>query len=87
MLSRIIARSPFYSHVSASLDGLVTIRAHRSEEICIQVFEESLDVNTSARYLVISLSLWFTSWLDSLGTIYVACVTFTCVYLRNGNGW
>ena len=79
-----LAHSPVLSHVAASLDGLVTIRAHRSEENCLQVFEEALDVHTSARYLVLSLSNWFTSWLDLIGSFYVACVTFACVGLRNG---
>ena len=79
-----LARSPVFSHVSASLDGLTTIRAHQSQNICLDVFQEYLDVNTSARYLVLALSYWFISWLDLIGAFYVACVTFTCVSLRNG---
>jgi ATP-binding cassette subfamily C (CFTR/MRP) protein 4 len=74
------------SHLSSSLTGLITIRAHQSQEICQRAFDDAQDVNTSARFIFIATSRWFAVWMDLIGAIYIACVTFTCVSLpANGN--
>ena len=75
------ARSPVFTHLSSSLAGLITIRAHQSQDLCQRVFDEAQDINTSARFLLMSTSRWFGVWLDLIASTLVMCVTFTCILL------
>lgn len=77
----ISARSRVLSHLSSSMTGLITIRAHQSQDICQFVFDEAQDTNTSARFMFIATNRWFAIWMDLIGVIYISCVTYTCVSL------
>jgi hypothetical protein len=63
------------------MTGLITIRAHQSQDICQFVFDEAQDTNTSARFMFIATNRWFAIWMDLIGAIYISCVTYTCVSL------
>jgi len=67
--------------LSSSLTGLITIRAHKSQELCQRVFDEAQDINTSARFLLMATIFWFGVWLDLIASTLIMCVTFTCVSL------
>ena len=79
------ARSPVFTHLSSSLVGLTTVRAHQSQVIFQRVFDEAQDVHSSAWYMFLATTRWFGIWLDWICVTYVACVTFTCVNLRDCN--
>ena len=64
--------------------GLTTVRAHKSQSICRQVFDQSQDTHSSAWYMFLATNRWFGMWLDWMCITYVACVTFACVFLRYG---
>ncbi|KAK9869557.1 hypothetical protein WA026_003310 [Henosepilachna vigintioctopunctata] len=68
-------KSPVFSYVSASIDGVTTIRALRSEARLIPQFDRHQDVHTSAAYLAISCSPAFGLWLDLL------CTSFVCIII------
>lgn len=70
-----------FTHLSSSLAGLITIRAHQSQELCQRVFDEAQDINSSARFLSMATNRWFGIWLDLIGSTLIACVIFTCVSL------
>ncbi|XP_052861311.1 probable multidrug resistance-associated protein lethal(2)03659 [Anopheles cruzii] len=72
-----ITRSPIYSHLSASLSGLSTIRAFGAEKVLVHEFDSHQDLNSSAFYLFISTSRAFGFYLDVFCVIYIAIVTLT----------
>nr|WEU39104.1 NIES ABC protein [Daphnia magna] len=74
-------RSPVFTHLSSSLIGLTTLRAHRCEVIFQTIFDECQDVHTSAWYMFLSTTRWFGIWLDWICVIYVGCVTYACLAL------
>ncbi|XP_045033102.1 ATP-binding cassette subfamily C member 4 isoform X3 [Daphnia magna] len=76
-------RSPVFTHLSSSLVGLTTLRAHRCEVIFQTIFDECQDVHTSAWYMFLSTTRWFGIWLDWICVIYVGCVTYACLALRD----
>ncbi|KAJ8951068.1 hypothetical protein NQ318_003766, partial [Aromia moschata] len=77
-----ITKSPVFSHVSSSLNGIVTIRASKAEDVLINEFDEHQDVHTSAWYLTITCMVSFGLWLDTICVIFVFCVTFSFIILH-----
>ncbi|KAJ8979912.1 hypothetical protein NQ317_005348 [Molorchus minor] len=78
-----ITKSPVFSHVTSSLNGITTIRASKAEEVLIHEFDHHQDAHTSAWYLTITCIVAFGLWLDIVCVIFVACVTFSFVVLTN----
>uniref|UniRef100_A0A182NJ65 Multidrug resistance-associated protein lethal(2)03659 n=1 Tax=Anopheles dirus TaxID=7168 RepID=A0A182NJ65_9DIPT len=80
-----ITRSPIYSHLSASLSGLSTIRAFGAEQVLVHEFDSHQDLHSSAFYLFISTSRAFGFYLDVFCVIYIAIVTLT-FFIRGDSG-
>ncbi|KAF4519663.1 hypothetical protein B566_EDAN005000 [Ephemera danica] len=70
-----VTKSPIYTHISASLQGLATIRAFEAQPILETQFDNHVDFNSSAWYLFISISRSFGYWLDMICSGYIALVT------------
>lgn len=80
------ARSPIYSHLAATLNGLSTIRAFEAEKILAMEFDNHQDLNTSAYYLFIASARAFGFWLDSVLVIYIAIVVLSFFLMGNSGG-
>uniref|UniRef100_A0A4W6CXA6 ATP-binding cassette, sub-family C (CFTR/MRP), member 4 n=1 Tax=Lates calcarifer TaxID=8187 RepID=A0A4W6CXA6_LATCA len=77
-------RSPVFSHLSSSLQGLWTIRAFRAEERLKEAFDAHQDLHSGAWFLFLMTSRWFALRLDSICSIFITLTTFGCVLLRDG---
>lgn len=80
------ARSPIYSHLSASLNGLTTIRSFGAQPILIKEFDKIQDNHSSAFYLFISTSRAFGFWLDLFCVMYIAVVTVSFLLFEGEGG-
>ncbi|GJQ74461.1 hypothetical protein Trydic_g21331 [Trypoxylus dichotomus] len=69
-----IAKSPVLSHLGATLNGIATVRATRSEEILKNDFDNHQNVHTSAWYLTISCMAGVGLWLDILCVLFLFCI-------------
>jgi ATP-binding cassette, subfamily C (CFTR/MRP), member 4 len=69
--------------VCASLIGLTTLRAHQTEKAFQKMFDDKQDLHSGSWYMFIASYGWFATWLDWICNVYVACITFTCVALRD----
>ncbi|XP_041637493.1 multidrug resistance-associated protein 4 [Cheilinus undulatus] len=76
-------RSPVFSHLSSSLQGLWTIRAFGAEERFQKDFDSHQDLHSGAWFLFLTTSRWFALRLDGLCAIFVTITTFGCLLLRN----
>lgn len=77
-------RSPIFSHVNASLQGLSTIRAFKAENMLKHEFHEFQDFNTSCWYLFASGSQCLALWVDMVCLFYITFVTYSFLVLSNG---
>lgn len=75
------ARSPLFSHLTASLQGLSTIRAFGARSILEKEFDHIQDNHSSAAFLFIACSRTFAFWLDVKCTIYVGFVILSFLFI------
>ncbi|XP_066090519.1 ATP-binding cassette sub-family C member 4 [Saccopteryx bilineata] len=74
-------RSPVFSHLSSSLQGLWTIRAYRTEERFQELFDAHQDLHSEAWFLFLTTSRWFALRLDAMCAIFVIIVAFGSLIL------
>ncbi|XP_048482044.1 ATP-binding cassette sub-family C member 4 [Plutella xylostella] len=72
-----VTRSPVFSHLNATLQGITTIRAFGAQEALIREFDNHQDLHSSAWFLFIASSRAFGFWLDLVCVIYIAIVTLS----------
>ncbi|XP_030838231.1 multidrug resistance-associated protein 4 isoform X2 [Strongylocentrotus purpuratus] len=78
-----ITRSPVFSHLSASLQGLVTIRAFKVQEDFTKQFDLHQNTHTRTWFLFISSTCWFGIVLDWMAITFLAIVAFSCIILSD----
>ncbi|XP_054726613.1 probable multidrug resistance-associated protein lethal(2)03659 [Anastrepha obliqua] len=81
-----VTRSPIYSHLSASLNGLPTIRAFGAQKMLISEFDNYQDLHSSGYYMFLVTSRAFGYWLDCLCALYIAVITLSFFILSPDNG-
>lgn len=86
-LSCVAARSPIFSHLSSSLQGLWTIRAFGAQETEACLWCTYLIPHAEAWFLFLMTSRWFAFRLDSICSVFIALATFGCILFRNGEKW
>uniref|UniRef100_A0A8D3BPW0 Multidrug resistance-associated protein 4 n=1 Tax=Scophthalmus maximus TaxID=52904 RepID=A0A8D3BPW0_SCOMX len=77
-------RSPVFSHLSSSLQGLSTIRAFKVQQRFQQMFDKYQDLHSEAWFLFLTTSRWFAVRLDGICSVFVTITAFGCIYLRDG---
>lgn len=63
-------------HLSASLQGLITIRAAKLEDRLIKEFDNHQDIHSSVFYLSSLSIIGFGFWIDFLTIILIMSVLF-----------
>nr|XP_012230280.1 PREDICTED: probable multidrug resistance-associated protein lethal(2)03659 [Linepithema humile] len=82
-----IARSPVFTHLNATLNGLTTIRAYCAQEILKREFDKLQDVHTSTVYMYIVTSTAFGFFLDIFCFLFTTIVIFTfLLFSQNFSG-
>ena len=69
-----ISRTPVFAHLSASLDGVATIRAFKVESDFERKFDEQQDVHSTAYFAFMSMCLWTVRCMDWLGLFVVGLI-------------
>jgi ATP-binding cassette subfamily C (CFTR/MRP) protein 4 len=80
----ILARSSVFAHISATIQGLTTIRALNAEKILIREFDNHQDYHTSAFHLYLAMFSSFGFWADVMGVLYNGLVIFGFFLIKSG---
>ncbi|KAJ8878175.1 hypothetical protein PR048_022642 [Dryococelus australis] len=79
-----ITRSPVFSHLSSSINGLSTIRSRGAQEMSCNAFDNYQDKHTSSWYLFVASNTAFGLWLDNASNLFIAAITFTFLLSPEG---
>ncbi|XP_072399246.1 probable multidrug resistance-associated protein lethal(2)03659 [Diabrotica undecimpunctata] len=77
-----VTRSPVFTHLSASLQGLTTIRAFKAQEILKNEFDNYQNLNSAAYFLYFSCARTFGYWLDFFCLIYFTMVLASLIFIE-----
>ncbi|XP_065902912.1 ATP-binding cassette sub-family C member 4-like isoform X2 [Dysidea avara] len=78
-----LARSPLYSHISATIQGLTTIRAYKEQTRFMNKLHFYSDEHSKAWYTKLSAAQWFGIRLDMIGVVFVTLVMFCSIPLAD----
>ncbi|XP_076324296.1 LOW QUALITY PROTEIN: ATP-binding cassette sub-family C member 5-like [Tachypleus tridentatus] len=81
-----VTRSPIYSHISASADGLATICAYQKQEDFVEKFCQLVDTHSSPHYLYHSSIRWLGCRMDALSVVIILVITVLVVVLEKEVG-
>ncbi|RZC37765.1 ABC tran and/or MMR HSR1 domain containing protein [Asbolus verrucosus] len=79
-----ITRAPVFSHVSASMYGLPTIRSANAQNMIINEFDSLQDQHSSSWFLFIASSEAFGFYLDIISALFLTIVTYQFLILDDG---
>ncbi|XP_074031101.1 probable multidrug resistance-associated protein lethal(2)03659 isoform X1 [Leptinotarsa decemlineata] len=78
-----VTRSPIYTHLSASLQGLTTIRAFKAQEILKKEFDKYQNLNSAAFYMYLAATRTFGFWLDLNCVVYISSVLIVLLFVKS----
>lgn len=74
-----ITRSPVYSHLTATIQGLKVIRSYHAEQMCSAEFLSHVDNSTRVYYLHMIANRWAAIRFDWISIGFLALVTFLSI--------
>lgn len=78
-----ICRSPVFSHLSASLSGISTIRARGLQDVVTREFDNLQDVHSAVWQLTMASNTALGLWLDCVSCCFLTTVAFSFIFLQN----
>ncbi|XP_050502062.1 probable multidrug resistance-associated protein lethal(2)03659 isoform X2 [Diabrotica virgifera virgifera] len=77
-----INRSPVYSHLTASLQGLTTIRAFKAQDILAVEFDNLQNIHSAAFFMYLGATRTFAFWLDFFCVVYIGLVLVALLVVK-----
>lgn len=74
-------RSPVFSHLTATINGLATIRARNIQGKLANEFDNLQDVHSAVWQLTSAANTACGLWMDCISSAFVATVTFSFIIL------
>lgn len=78
-----VTRSPIYADFSATIEGLVTLRAYKLEHSVTKFFQQQIDENAKAWFSFLMCSRWLGIRLDLETAVILSFVSIVSVALRD----
>mmetsp|Transcript_30166 Transcript_30166/g.39742 ORF Transcript_30166/g.39742 Transcript_30166/m.39742 type:complete len:1367 (-) Transcript_30166:180-4280(-) len=77
-----VSRSPIYSLISETLDGITTIRAFGQQPRFMEDFFKKMDCNSRSYFLWLAVCRWLGYWLDMLVVLMIGGTAFISVVIN-----
>jgi hypothetical protein len=77
-----LARSPVYSYLSSSLQGVPIIRAYGAAESCVREFAQYLDNHSRVYSVMLALNRWSGMHIECVVAGFVGFLAFSILLLH-----
>jgi ATP-binding cassette subfamily C (CFTR/MRP) protein 4 len=78
----LLARSPIYSHLSASIQGVPMIRSYRAQQTCIRDFSRCLDEHSRVYSVMLGMNRWSAMRIECVVAAFVGLLAFSMLILH-----
>ncbi|XP_065897571.1 ATP-binding cassette sub-family C member 4-like [Dysidea avara] len=78
-----IGRSPLYSHISSTIQGLTSIRAYKEQNRFVNKLHFYQNEHSKGWHVKVAISRWFGLRVDIIGGVFVAVVMFGSIPLTD----
>ncbi|CAF1316172.1 unnamed protein product [Rotaria sordida] len=72
-----LGRSPMYSHLSSSIQGIPMIRSYGAQQTCIQEFSHCLDQHTRVYSIMLAMNRWSAMRIECVVSAFVSFLAFS----------
>ncbi|CAF0866320.1 unnamed protein product, partial [Brachionus calyciflorus] len=76
-----ISKSTIFSHLTATLEGLFSIRAYQCEQRFIDIFNQKLDDNHKYLFGMMEVKCWLAFYIDILASAIIYCTVIVVIEL------
>lgn len=80
-----ITRSPVFSHISASVQGLAVIRAFKVQNQFMKEFDAHQDLHSSTWFIFLAANRWLGIRLDAVSSVFIASVILALMLTTSEN--
>ncbi|KAF5273604.1 hypothetical protein FQR65_LT04603 [Abscondita terminalis] len=80
-----ITKSPVFTHLHETVQGLATIRAFGVQEKLKKNFDDKQDLNSCANFLFVCTTRALSFWIDLLSFTYLTIATLVVIYVSDVN--
>jgi ABC-type multidrug transport system fused ATPase/permease subunit len=77
-----ITRSPVYSYLTSTINGLKVIRSYHAEQMCSTEFLSHLSDNSRVNYLLLIVNRWAAIRFDWITLFFIALATMLTMVVR-----
>ncbi|CAF2098508.1 unnamed protein product [Rotaria magnacalcarata] len=72
-----LGRSPIYSHICATIQGIPLIRSYGAQTMCTRNFSYYLDEHSRAFSLMLTMNRWLAMRIESVVATFIGLLTFS----------
>lgn len=78
-----LSKSCIFSHLTASLEGLFSIRAFQAENRFTEIFKKKVDENHTYQFALMEVKCWMAFYLDILTSLLIYFTVVTVTLLKS----
>ncbi|CAG8706574.1 22409_t:CDS:10 [Dentiscutata erythropus] len=79
------SKPPIFAHLSASLEGLASIRSYKVEKRFDNLNIEKVDTNNKALFTLMQVKSWQSLYIDIMASIFIYTTILFVILLHNSN--
>ncbi|CAG8489567.1 4162_t:CDS:10 [Cetraspora pellucida] len=80
------SKAPIFAHLSASLEGLASIRGYKVEKRFDNLNIEKVDSNNKALFTLMQVRSWQSLYIDIMASLFIYTTTLFVILLHHSNG-
>lgn len=87
IIDEYLARSPIYSHLSSSIQGVPMIRSYGAQQTCTRDFSHCLNEHSRVYSVMLGMNRWTAMRIDCVVAAFVGILAFSMLLMHRSRSW